>query len=116
MWCVTPLVVAAVTEGVIPEVVADAPVDCAQLHVQWHHGHHKAELGNTLTPTQVKHAPAVSWAAEPDGLYTLVMTDPDSPSRADPKFREWVRRRPPPPLRPLFRSGWAPRVRSTTGL
>jgi len=24
-----------------------------------------------------------------DSLYTLSLTDPDAPSRADPKFREW---------------------------
>jgi phosphatidylethanolamine-binding protein len=28
--------------------------------------------------------------AESNELYTIVMTDPDAPSRADPKFREWV--------------------------
>lgn len=46
-----------------------------------------------FTPTQVKEKPAVEWSAEPNDYYTLIMTDPDAPSRADPKFREfkhWV--------------------------
>lgn len=44
--------------------------------------------GNELTPTQVQNMPNVSWTTEPDTFYTLIMSDPDAPSRADPKFRE----------------------------
>ncbi|VDP16893.1 unnamed protein product [Onchocerca flexuosa] len=50
----------------------------------------KVNLGNELTPTQVQDEPTkVSWDAKPGSLYTLVMTDPDAPSRKKPKFREW---------------------------
>ncbi|KAH0811987.1 hypothetical protein GEV33_010805 [Tenebrio molitor] len=49
----------------------------------------KVELGNKLTPTQVKDPPSVKWDAEADAFYTLCMTDPDAPSRKNPKFREW---------------------------
>lgn len=45
--------------------------------------------GNVLTPTQVKDEPSVSWTADSNAFYTLCMTDPDAPSRKDPKFREW---------------------------
>jgi phosphatidylethanolamine-binding protein len=48
-----------------------------------------ASLGNELTPTLVKDPPTVEWTADPESFYTLVMTDPDAPSRKDPKFREW---------------------------
>ncbi|XP_034114658.1 LOW QUALITY PROTEIN: phosphatidylethanolamine-binding protein homolog F40A3.3 [Drosophila sulfurigaster albostrigata] len=45
--------------------------------------------GNELTPTQVKDVPEVIWEAEnEDQLYTLLMVDPDAPTRKDPKFRE----------------------------
>lgn len=44
--------------------------------------------GNELTPTQVQNKPNVSWTAEPETFYTLIMSDPDAPSRTDPKFRE----------------------------
>lgn len=37
-------------------------------------------LGNVLTPTQVKDAPTVEWDAEADAFYTLCMTDPDAVS------------------------------------
>lgn len=38
---------------------------------------------------QVNKQPQVNWEAKPNKLYTLVLTDPDAPSRADPKFGEW---------------------------
>ncbi|XP_045312898.1 phosphatidylethanolamine-binding protein 1 [Leopardus geoffroyi] len=49
------------------------------------------ELGKVLTPTQVKNRPtSIAWdGLDPGKLYTLVMTDPDAPSRKDPKYREW---------------------------
>lgn len=31
----------------------------------------------------------MKWNAESGALYTLCMTDPDAPSRQNPKFREW---------------------------
>ncbi|KAJ0067889.1 hypothetical protein NL108_011665, partial [Boleophthalmus pectinirostris] len=32
----------------------------------------------------------IEWAGcDPSKLYTLVLTDPDAPSRKSPKFREW---------------------------
>lgn len=46
-----------------------------------------------FTPTQVKEKPHVEWPAEPNDYYSLILTDPDAPSRTDPKFREfkhWV--------------------------
>ncbi|KAL6038727.1 hypothetical protein STEG23_008220 [Scotinomys teguina] len=49
------------------------------------------ELGQVLTPTQVKNRPNnISWdGLDPGKLYTLVLTDLDAPSRKDPKYREW---------------------------
>ena len=48
-----------------------------------------ADKGVELTPTQVKDAPKVEWKADGESYYTLIMTDPDAPSRKDPKMREW---------------------------
>lgn len=45
---------------------------------------------NTLTPSQVTDKPTVTYDADPNGLYTLIMTDPDAPSRDMPLFREFV--------------------------
>ncbi|XP_069475294.1 phosphatidylethanolamine-binding protein 1 isoform X1 [Ambystoma mexicanum] len=49
------------------------------------------ELGKELTPTQVQNKPTLlEWSGmEKDKLYTVGMTDPDAPSRKNPKFREW---------------------------
>ncbi|KAM4052663.1 phosphatidylethanolamine-binding protein 1-like [Anomaloglossus baeobatrachus] len=49
------------------------------------------ELGQVVTPTQVQNRPTnISWEGmDADKLYTLVLTDPDAPSRKNPKFREW---------------------------
>lgn len=40
-----------------------------------------AELGNGLTPTQIKEKPQVKWDAIDGVYYTLIMIDPDMPSR-----------------------------------
>ncbi|XP_010117278.1 PREDICTED: phosphatidylethanolamine-binding protein 1, partial [Chlamydotis macqueenii] len=44
-----------------------------------------------LSSLQVQHRPtSIEWdGCDPQKLYTLVLTDPDAPSRKDPKFREW---------------------------
>ncbi|XP_055927951.1 protein D3-like isoform X2 [Argiope bruennichi] len=47
-------------------------------------------LGTELTPTQVKDPPThLCWPTEEGALYTVCLTDPDAPSRANPKYREW---------------------------
>ncbi|CAK1590515.1 unnamed protein product [Parnassius mnemosyne] len=72
--------------AVVPDVVPVAPT--ALLKVTYSSGVEVKE-GNELTPTQVKDQPTVSWDAEQNAFYTVAMTDPDAPSRKEPKFREW---------------------------
>ncbi|XP_032526491.1 phosphatidylethanolamine-binding protein homolog F40A3.3-like isoform X3 [Danaus plexippus] len=72
--------------AVVPDVVPKAPE--AEVTVKYNSGV-EVNFGNELTPTQVKDVPAVKWNAVPDSYYTLAMTDPDAPSRAEPQFREW---------------------------
>ncbi|XP_070496088.1 protein D2-like [Chironomus tepperi] len=71
---------------VVPDVIPTAPTNVAK--VDYVSGV-SANLGNVLTPTQVKDAPTVEWDAEADAFYTLCMTDPDAPSRQNPEYREW---------------------------
>ncbi|XP_031336016.1 protein D2-like isoform X2 [Photinus pyralis] len=73
-------------EGVVPDVIDVAPKEVAEVH--YPSGVH-VELGNELTPTQVKDIPSVKWSAYANSFYTLCMTDPDAPSRQKPDFREW---------------------------
>lgn len=72
--------------GVVPDVLDKAPTET--LEVSYSSGV-KVDNGNTLTPTQVKDIPTVKWTADSGSFYTLCMTDPDAPSRKEPKFREW---------------------------
>ncbi|ALC47241.1 CG7054 [Drosophila busckii] len=74
-------------EAIVPDVLDVAPPS-GKLEVKYPTGV-VVQTGNELTPTQVKDEPSVSWAAEStDALYTLLMVDPDAPSRAQPTFRE----------------------------
>lgn len=70
---------------IIPDVISSEPTEF--LNVTY--GKDKADRGNELTPTIVKDKPNVSWEAEEGSFYTLIMTDPDAPSRNNPKMREW---------------------------
>lgn len=75
--------------GIVPDVIPVAPA--ATCEVRYSSGV-AALSGNTLTPTQVQDVPHVKWSTAGDAagqLYTLVLTDPDAPSRAEPTYREW---------------------------
>lgn len=71
---------------IIPDVIDTEPSAIAE--ISYTTGA-KVNQGNELTPTQVKDPPTVRWAADENTFYTLCMIDPDAPSRANPKFREW---------------------------
>ncbi|XP_025425179.1 protein D3-like [Sipha flava] len=71
---------------IVPDVIPIAPE--IMLQVEFPSGV-KAELGNELTPTQVKDQPTIRWDADPDSFYTLCMTDPDCPSRTESQAREF---------------------------
>lgn len=45
-------------------------------------------MGEELTPTQVKDVPWVTYEAEEEAFYTLLMVDPDASSRSNPDLRE----------------------------
>ncbi|KAL3185690.1 hypothetical protein MRX96_028593 [Rhipicephalus microplus] len=47
-------------------------------------------LGNFLTPAQTADAPDVNVVGDPDHWYTVILLDPDAPSRSDPKMRHWL--------------------------
>ncbi|KAG5878105.1 hypothetical protein JTB14_017972 [Gonioctena quinquepunctata] len=73
------------SHGVVPDVIDVAPNKI--LEVTYPSGV-KVDLGNELTPIQVKDEPKLKWGPEDNSLYTVAMVDPDAPSRADPKVRE----------------------------
>lgn len=72
---IVPIVIDEVPEEILEVVYADDK---------------KVDLGNELTPTEVKDIPViVKWHVDPGCLYTLYMADLDPPSRDFPTFREW---------------------------
>lgn len=73
-------------DAVVPDVIRKAPEK--NLTVNYPSGKNVI-WGNILTPTEVKDQPKVTWDAEAGKFYLLCMTDPDAPSRKEPKFREW---------------------------
>ena len=82
--------------GIIPDVIPDRTsfTPEALLVMKWPTGK-EAMLGNMLTKIDTADEPSVlftpmqSFAAATDVGYTLVMTDPDAPSRSDPKMGQW---------------------------
>lgn len=65
---------------VVPDVLDEVPPNVVT--AQYAPGVDFA-LGNELTPTEVKDAPvSVQWPTELGVLYTLLLTDPDAPSRS----------------------------------
>lgn len=73
------------SSGIIPDIIDSKPAAVAQITYA---GGVKVELGKELTPTQVKDQPEVTWDADDYALYTLLMVDPDAPSRQEPTYRE----------------------------
>ncbi|XP_034827646.1 protein D3-like [Maniola hyperantus] len=71
---------------IVPDVVESPPKDIIELSYP---SGAKAELGNELTPTQVKDQPTVSYTADPDSFYTLIFTDPDNYDGPELVYREW---------------------------
>src|SRR5699024_10404443 len=80
------LAMAIQIDKIVPDIIDTAPTYLAE--VKYPSGV-SMNLGVELTPTQVKDQPiSVRWPTEPDALYTLVFSDPDAPSRTEPRFRE----------------------------
>lgn len=89
-------VVSALTAGdIIPEVIRPPFNPSALLVVSWPTSGKEASLGNTLTAPEtalepsLAFTPMITQAPYDEVSYTLVMTDPDAPSRKDPKFAQW---------------------------
>eukprot|EP01116_Phalansterium_solitarium_P006024 TRINITY_DN18331_c0_g1_i1.p1 TRINITY_DN18331_c0_g1~~TRINITY_DN18331_c0_g1_i1.p1 ORF type:complete len:209 (-),score=68.10 TRINITY_DN18331_c0_g1_i1:206-832(-) len=70
----------------VPDVV-NAFTPAVDVEVEY--AKHKVHQGNELKPSDAAHAPRVHWQTAPGVLHTLIMADPDAPSRHDPKYRNW---------------------------
>lgn len=70
------------------DVLPYNPASTGALTVKY--GNAVVSEGATLTPTASVAAPSVSFNSEQGDLYTLIMTDPDAPSRSEPSYREFI--------------------------
>lgn len=73
--------------GIVPDLLKSPPPKV--LKVEYKSSKKEADLGNELTPKDVREAPSVSYEADPKSFYTLIMSDPDAPSRKEPTRKEW---------------------------
>ncbi|KAF9358050.1 hypothetical protein BGX26_002571 [Mortierella sp. AD094] len=75
-------------DGIIPDVL-DSFTSKTMLVISYGNDKEVA-LGNKLSVQETQHTPQVSFQADsPNDRYTLIMTDPDAPSRNNPKMREY---------------------------
>ncbi|XP_030752487.1 protein D3-like isoform X2 [Sitophilus oryzae] len=81
--------IAFTKNDIVPDVVDHPPTHVAS--VKYSKG--DVNLGNELAPVDVRKQPEISYPADEKKYYTLIMTDPDAPSRANPtrrEFRHWL--------------------------
>lgn len=69
------------TDGIVPEILNSLPKSL--INVNYGNGK-DVHLGVQLTPSEVQEEPKVKWEAAADKFYTLLMIDPDAPSRSWP--------------------------------
>jgi len=83
---------------IIPTVIDDF-LPSLTLSVDW--SHKSAKLGNTIKPKKLQHQPTITLhdstssidASKANMTYVVTLTDPDAPSRDDPKWSEmchWI--------------------------
>lgn len=75
----------------MPDIIDEAPAKSVE--VKYKKSNKEAKLGNELTPKDVRETPEVTFEADHDAFYTLIMTDPDAPSRKNPirrEFHHWL--------------------------
>ncbi|KAF9579693.1 hypothetical protein BGW38_003946 [Lunasporangiospora selenospora] len=76
------------SDGIIPDII-DSIHQTTLLDVSFGDGK-DVTLGNTLAVSETQHTPRVTFMSEnPSDKYTLIMTDPDAPSRNEPRMREY---------------------------
>lgn len=73
---------------IVPKIITEVPKD--ELKVEYSPTL-TVNQGNELKPSQAQKQPStISWPSEDGALYTLIMSDPDAPSRENPTWGEWM--------------------------
>ncbi|XP_072154920.1 protein D3 isoform X1 [Bemisia tabaci] len=81
---------ALMRHGIVPELIEKAPKDAVEVT----YGKNIVDFGNNLTDSDIRNEPThVSWPAEKDSLYTLMLIGPDIPTHENPEDKEcqhWI--------------------------
>ena len=75
-------------DKIIPDVVSSEPQQL--LTVEFSQSKKTVSSGNEITPGDSSTTPTISFVGEKNIYYTCIMSDPDAPSRANPKKGEWL--------------------------
>lgn len=65
-------------DGIVPDIIDEAPSKLTVIY-----GDKNIEIGQELTPLEVRNQPTIVWEAKPGTYYFLAMIDPDAPSKID---------------------------------
>lgn len=76
------------SQNIVPEIIDNIPEKWLQ--VDFGESGQSVKMGNLIKPAQARYKPTISYDADPSQLYTLIMIDPDSPSRANHNLRNLV--------------------------
>ncbi|XP_014208287.1 protein D1-like [Copidosoma floridanum] len=75
------------TAKIVPDIISKSPNETIEIK----YGNKEVKLGNEITPTEAKDIPEIHYKHEGGVLYTLVMTDPDTPvSGHNREWQHWV--------------------------
>ena len=75
---------------IVPDVLAEVPSSIASANVTLGDLSFEGTAPAVLKANATNPTPALQWGADGSKLYTLIMTDPDAPSRANPLYREFL--------------------------
>lgn len=73
--------------GIVPHIFPTVPPQVLRVTYDRHIA---VNFGEELFVNQVRNAPQVIYHANPHDLYTLVMIDPDAPSRSHPQYAQVI--------------------------
>ncbi|KAI4492287.1 hypothetical protein M0802_009868 [Mischocyttarus mexicanus] len=75
------------TAKIQPDILQSVPTE----KIEVKYGKNVVDLGTELTPTQTQEIPEIHYKHDGGVLYTLIMTDPDIPTRGyNREFRHWI--------------------------
>ncbi|KAL3265391.1 hypothetical protein HHI36_009597 [Cryptolaemus montrouzieri] len=69
---------------IVPDIISTVPLGI--LNIRYSNGV-VVKFGNKINPSEVMNKPTVSWKCNKDVFYTLIMLDPDAPSRRTPFWK-----------------------------